>query len=161
MKCGFHEVKEALKCLRQCVLDERALLTCMAYVDLNPIRASMAKALGDSQYTSIKERIEDKASWLSGFGQGLNDLPYYLSSYIDLVDETERVIRDDKKGYISNKLSSALTDLDLNTYTWLDELQGFKSIGYSAVGTVTQLKEFSSKMSKKWSLGLSLTPALE
>ena len=71
-----------------------------------------------------------------------NDLPYYLSSYIDMVDETGHVIRDDKKGYISHKLGSALTELELNPDTWLDELKGFKSVGYSAVGTVvnTNLK---------------------
>ena len=44
------------------MLDERALLTCMAYVDLNPIRACMAKSLSDSEYTSIKERIEAKST---------------------------------------------------------------------------------------------------
>ena len=62
-----------------------------------------------------------------------------------MVDETGRVIRDDKIGYISHKLGSALTELELNPDTWIDELKGFKSVGYSAVDTVNQLKEYSAK----------------
>jgi hypothetical protein len=145
----------------QALLDERALLTCMAYVDLNPIRAGMASSLGDSEYTSIKERIEANTTNLLPFGKSDNDLPYYLSSYIDLVDETGRVIRDGKKGYISQKLGSALTELDLNPDTWIDELKGFKSFGFSAVGTVNQLKEYSAKTQRQWSVGIRLKPALE
>src|SRR5690606_29860681 len=52
----------------QALLDERALLTCMAYVDLNPIRAGMAKSLTDSEFTSIKERIESESTDLMPFG---------------------------------------------------------------------------------------------
>jgi len=80
---------------------------------------------------------------------------------IDLVDETGRVVRDNKKGYISHKLGSVLTELELNPDTWLDELKGFKSVGYSAVGTVNQLKEYSSKTKRSWSVGIRLKPALE
>lgn len=37
---------------------EEVLLTYMAYIDLNPIRAAMAKTPKKSNYTSIQERIK-------------------------------------------------------------------------------------------------------
>lgn len=43
------------KCQR--LMDEAAVLACMAYVDLNPVRAQMADGLEDSEFTSIYDRI--------------------------------------------------------------------------------------------------------
>lgn len=42
----------------QALLDEQAILTAMAYVDLNPIRAKMADTPEDSEHTSVAERME-------------------------------------------------------------------------------------------------------
>ena len=40
------------------ILDEEALLTTLAYVDLNPLAAGMAKTPEDSLHTSVKARVD-------------------------------------------------------------------------------------------------------
>ena len=42
----------------QALLDEAAVFSCMAYVDLNPIRAKITKKLEKSNNTSIKKRLK-------------------------------------------------------------------------------------------------------
>ena len=42
----------------QALRSERALVTAMAYVDLNPVRAGLAKTPEDSEYTSIRTRTQ-------------------------------------------------------------------------------------------------------
>ena len=42
----------------QPLLDEAGLLTCMAYVDLNPVRAGLCHRLEDAAFTSVQERLK-------------------------------------------------------------------------------------------------------
>ncbi|MEQ9408986.1 MAG: hypothetical protein RIK87_14715 [Fuerstiella sp.] len=41
------------------LVDETAILACAAYIDLNPIRATLAETLEDSHFTSVQKRIRD------------------------------------------------------------------------------------------------------
>jgi hypothetical protein len=93
----------------QALLDEKALAACMAYVDLNPVRAGMAETPEQSEYTSIAARAEnlkpdqdpaEQNSNPSGFlpfvGNPRNDmpkgLPFQSNDYLALVDWTGRAI---------------------------------------------------------------------
>ena len=44
----------------QAIMDESALMTVMAYVDLNPVRADIAEDLASSDFTSIQRRLEGR-----------------------------------------------------------------------------------------------------
>ncbi len=133
----------------------------MAYVGLNPIRAAMAKTPEQSDYTSIQERIKHKNSKLLPFGKGSDDLPFSLSAYLDLVDYSSRAIVANKRGYTPDQLPPIVERLNLNPDSWLEELNSFKSIGISAVGTVQQIKAFSKQVGKQFAKGFKLMPALE
>ena len=110
----------------QALLDERALLSCMAYVDLNPIRAKIAKTPETSNHTSIKARINSLNSQatqrnledFTGIRADANGLPFKLADYIELVDWTGRIMRQDKRGAIAAELPPILERLGLNTAAW-------------------------------------------
>ena len=54
-KCTGRFWEGRFKCQR--LMDEGAMLACMAYVDLNPVRARIADTLEDSPFTSVYDRL--------------------------------------------------------------------------------------------------------
>ena len=145
----------------QALLDDTARLSCMAYVDLNPIRAGIADDLNDSDFTSIQERIQTlklaqeacdidinnksesntkvksyQPEWLLAFGNSHCDtnICFSLMDYLDMVDWTGREIRKDKKGYIAPEVPTILKALNLDAENWLKLSQQFERLfaGFAA-----------------------------
>ena len=54
--CTGHFWEGRFKSIR--LLDAAAILACMVYIDLNPLRAKMVQALHDSTFTSILQRLK-------------------------------------------------------------------------------------------------------
>ncbi len=72
----------------QALMDEKALLAAMAYVDLNPVRAGMSDKPETAEYTSIKQRMtSEKANYLFPFCSSASgdSLPFTLKSYLSFL----------------------------------------------------------------------------
>ena len=128
----------------QALLDDAALLSCMSYVDLNPIRAKLANTPEASEYTSIKSRIDalqeekTKPKSLEDFVDITRDqigIPFRLKDYIELVEWSGRIIRQDKRGAIKDDLPPILDRLGLNTDNWRVLTTEFETQFHSWVGS--------------------------
>jgi len=155
----------------QALLDEASLAACMAYVDLNPIRATLAKTPESSEHTSIKQRIkkaktahnpnhpqQQTRSLMPFAGNPRKDmakgLPFRLTDYIELVEWTGRITRDDKRGAINASLPPILERLNIDARHWAYMTQNFESRFKGLVGSVFKLKQACEK------IGLQRTPGL-
>ena len=139
----------------QALLDERALLACMAYVDLNPIRAAMAKTPEQSDYTSIQERInQPDSSCLSTLDQNVdNAIPINLKDYLELVDWGGREIKRNKRGYIPAHKPPILTRLGMDAKPVLGYLSKDDLPGFGAIGPVSMLRAFANSVGRSFIKG--------
>jgi len=158
----------------QALLNEAALAACMAYVDLNPVRAGIADSPESSEYTSIHRRIqsaEKQASSLKGSDISQpselqpfvgnprepmpKGLPFQIGDYLELVDWTGRIIRDDKRCAIPSDLPPILDRLNLDPKAWLDMTHSFENRFSSLVGRVDQIYAACEKLGQRWAHGIS------
>ncbi len=98
----------------QALLEEEAVLSCMAYVDLNPARAALCDTLADSDHTTIQRRLREREHSIEANQPepailirplkpvaGLDAdtlLGITETSYIELVQWTGEQLRADKRG---------------------------------------------------------------
>ncbi|NMH63820.1 transposase [Shewanella salipaludis] len=143
----------------QALLDEAAVLTCMAYVDLNPIRAKMAATPEQSNHTSIQLRIqaalkgEQPPNLLPFIGNERDNQPngivFSLQDYLELIDDTGRIIRDDKRGAIGENSAKLLTRLNIEQESWLKITTEFGKLFHGPVGTLQELSSYCEHLEKR------------
>jgi len=132
-----------------------ALISCMTYVDLNPVRAGIAETPEASEYTSIRERLtlefdmgeaiadQRKGGDLFDFKTPIKPLlafedrdseksrpgiPLAFDEYLHLTDWTGRIFRRDKNGYISKTLPPILERLQITSDRWLQNTTRFEAL---------------------------------
>lgn len=155
----------------QALLDEAGLLTAMAYVDLNPIRAGIASTPEASEFTSIHQRIralgesrpeEAKATGqipaipLKSFSPSdtAHAIPYRLDHYIELVDWTGRSIRDDKRGAMDSTLPPVAARLNIDAEAWKAAMRPHGNVFGRAMGRLNHLRLHAQTLGQSWVRGL-------
>ncbi|MET0110589.1 MAG: alpha-amylase family glycosyl hydrolase [Candidatus Thiodiazotropha sp.] len=156
----------------QALLDEAALLTCMSYVDLNPVRAKIADRPEESDFTSIQERIRHYQKMVEQTGDPAEAattapthlLPFFcgedqektigltfsLPDYLELTDWAGRAIREDKSGAIPSELAPILERLNIDPEAWLDCVKNYGKNYNTVIGTREKIKQFSKAIGRKW-----------
>jgi len=127
----------------------------MAYVDLNPIRASLAKTPESSDYTSIKKRLIDLNQHQAnsaledfvGIHQNGIGIPLKLKDYLELVDWTGRIIRQDKRGHIGQSTPPILERLSLSSESWKILTTEFETHFQRWVGSEHIVKNVCARLS--------------
>ena len=144
----------------QALLDDAAVLSCMAYVDLNPIRAKMAKTPETSQHTSIQKRTaalqQNKRQphkllpFVGNPSQNMSQgIAFSLQDYCELVDTTGRIIRADKAGAIDSAHSPILSRLGLSEEQWITLTTEFEQHFCYAAGAEQMMQAFKTHTHRK------------
>jgi hypothetical protein len=155
----------------QALLDEKALMAGMVYVELNPIRARMADTPDQSDYTSIRQRIKqalksrqpdqikqqpDTLFPFAGYPRKAmpEGIPFRLQDYLELVDWSGRILREDKRGAILSHIPPLLQRLDIDAKHWVYLTRNFESPFKNLVGTACNVRKACCELGNNWVHGI-------
>ncbi|MGE0791829.1 MAG: transposase [Sandaracinaceae bacterium] len=165
----------------QALLDEAALLVCMSYVDLNPVRAGAANGLDDSEFTSIYERLAAMGARLDAVeGEGdsakappssdaatthplapfwdeprspsQEPLPMTLVDYVELLDWTGRATRHGR-GKIRGRLPALLERRGIDPDAWLKLMESSGLRTLLCIGQGDALRAHATRTDRAWVRG--------
>lgn len=143
----------------QALLDDAAVLACMAYVDLNPVRAGLAADLGACDHTSVKQRIEGlrhgatPAALNPVVGPAAPAFPLDLRQYLALVDLTGRIARPDKRGALDPQAIPLLQRFGADEADWRSQVFSIETRYWRAIGAVDALLDKARQLGQRWLKG--------
>lgn len=149
----------------QNLLDDRAALAAMTYVDLNPVRAGMAEHLSQCSFTSIQRRLQilqsdpetapDQLRPLAGIASSI--IPMITErSYIDLVEWTGLSQRPGKRGALKPSPTDSTSVVATDDEWWLLAASGMESHFAGFAGTPSTLERAASWVGRRWLRGKRL-----
>ena len=176
------------KCQR--IETEAAALGCAVYVDLNPVRAGMAKTPEESVYTGVWERVQSftaqreltlgatgassshieglKAratmdNWLMPIDRTKEKrglLSITFEQYLSILDWVGREHRAGKRGNIPSELEPILTRLKINPERFVDSVLNYGNTFYRIVGDAESMTRAAVIAGKNWFKGISAARSL-
>ena len=132
------------------LLDEPAVVGCMAYVDLNPVRAGITDKPEEAPYTSIRRRMvkgESDARPLVA----LEKLGLTLPSYLELLRWTARV-RNGGVARPQGQVRQTLQRLGHEPAQWLTTVKAHR-FKYRAYGALDKRKDYAQSIGQQWIRG--------
>lgn len=138
----------------QVILDDEALLACLAYVDLNPVRAGLAIHPEDAPHTSVKRRAEqhDPKAMLKPLASGVGadqTFPILLKSYLILVRNT--ALQYQQPTLRSNQaVDLILSSIRLDQKTFNHYYALHHSHWQRALGSIESLKQYVDKLGLRY-----------
>ena len=82
-------------------------------------------------------------------------LPITDVEYFDLVDQSGRILRSDKRGAIDADLAPILQRIGANPQAWVDTISRFESRFRLAAGLISSLRGFADQLGRRWLAGVS------
>jgi hypothetical protein len=148
----------------QALLDEAAVLACMSYVDLNPIRAGLADDLEGSEFTSVHRRLEalrarqslreDPLRALAGLHTDIGPA-ITLDGYLRLLEWTRGLSRDQKRHRALASAPIPTGTSSISQRWWRDRVLAIERLFGSAVGLPLTLREFAEATGRRWVRGVA------
>jgi hypothetical protein len=148
----------------QVLLDDKAVLAAMAYVDLNPVRARICDTLESPAHTSARERLTEIEQYpvkaheslapIAGI-RAFSLLRLSQVEYLNLVDHVGRQIRADKHGAIEGPAPAVLARLGYRPEQWTRTVLAVKSDYRRVIDTAECLVEKAAEIGQRWLRGLS------
>ncbi|MEM9071870.1 MAG: hypothetical protein AAGE52_25395, partial [Myxococcota bacterium] len=142
----------------QPLLDEAALLACMAYVDLNPIRAGASNRLA-GRFTSVGKRLKTPSDVPQGLVPALDQvsprsqrttMPVGLEEYRELLEWTRDRVRGKK-----SRAPAILTHAGINADAWSDAMRFSGLRWVTVLGSENALEELAEARGRAWIRGKS------
>jgi hypothetical protein len=128
-------------------------------MNLNPIRSNIANPPETSDFTSIKRRITaalngaQPKTLLPFVGNERKEMPkglmFQLKDYLQLVEDTGQLIRNDNKGHINQSSQNILKRINISTNHWLKITNEFGKLFKGPVGTLQELTEYCEHLEKQ------------